>query len=147
MKAVMTLGDGRFLVGSSFADDDGTADPHLREILSSGATPERIVAALGSARLLVAVVAALDSMEDGEEKDSHMAIVSMVNADGRRGLLAFTGVDSLRQWRYDARPVPATGAQIARAAQDSGDQAVVIDVAGPVMVVLADEVLEQLAQQ
>jgi len=142
--AIVT-GEGRFLVGSRFSDDDGTADPHLREVLNSGESPERIVTALAPARLLVAVVANLDVMVDGEEKDSHMAIVSMVNADGRRGLLAFTGIDSLHRWDPDARPVPATGAQIARAAKDSGDQAVVIDVAGPLMVVLADEVLDQLA--
>ena len=28
--------------------------------------------------------------------------------DGRRAILAFTGLDSLRAWQLDARPVPVT---------------------------------------
>ena len=138
-------GRGRSLVGSAFSADDGAPDQELRRVLTSDATPAAIIDALEKSRLLVAVMARLDSQEAGEEKDSHMAVVSMVNADGRRGLLAFTGLDALRMWEATARPVPATGAQIAQAALAEGNAALVIDVAGPSMVVITGEVLVELA--
>lgn len=133
------------LQGSRYTDDSGAADQHLRDVLASG-DAQRIVSQLADARLLVAVVARLDSVdENGADKDSHMALVSMVNQRGERGLLAFTGVDSLACWDPQARPVPASGAQVAQAALAEGAQAVVIDVAGPQQVVLTDEVLRQVA--
>lgn len=138
-------GNGRTLVGSAFGSDDGAPSLELRRIVTSDSTPADIVDALEGARLLVAVMARLDSYDDGEEKDSHMALVSMVNADGRTGLLAFTGLDSLQAWNPDARPVPASGADIAHAALEEGNAAVVIDVAGPAMVVITGDVLTALA--
>lgn len=133
------------LQGSRYTDDFGEADQRLRDILATGDAP-RIVSEIAGARLLVAVVARLDSMdEDGADKYSHMALVSMVNEHGERGLLAFTGVDSMIRWDPQARPVPASGAQVAQAALAEGAQAVVIDVAGPQQVVLAEDVLRQVA--
>ena len=82
-----------------FAGDDGSADPALAGALAehaAGALSSRdVVAALAGARLLVPVVAVLDEAEVGadglrRDKDSHMATVSLLNPDGRRGLLAFT---------------------------------------------------------
>jgi hypothetical protein len=74
-----------------FADDDGGADPRLAAALQRHAAgaPVRyeVLVALATARLLVPVVAVLDSDHgDGplrEEKDSHMATVTLVNDDGR----------------------------------------------------------------
>lgn len=101
---------------------------------------------LAGARLLVAVVAVADERSaDGGDKDSHMAVVSMVNAAGQRGLLAFTGLDALRQWDADARPVPVRGADAARAALQDGADALVIDVAGPQRVVVSGPHLQALA--
>ncbi len=107
-----------------------------------------IARALREERLLAGVVAVLDELDEaGGDKDSHMAVVSMVNERGEKGLLAFTGVDSLAGWNPQARPVPSLGRDVARSALDDGATAVVIDVAGPQSVVLTGHVLEALADQ
>ena len=113
--------------------DEGTADPQVRARLADLAVSTEVLACeLRSARLLATVVAVLDEPDpNGGEKDSHMAVVSMVNERGERGLLAFTGLDSLRSWNPQARPVPALGRDIARAALADGAAAVVVDVQGP----------------
>ena len=94
-----------------------------------------MVAALAGARLLVPVVAVLDEAEVGadglrRDKDSHMATVSLLNPDGRRGLLAFTSTATLAAWQSDARPVAATSQRVAQAALQEGADAVLLDVAG-----------------
>jgi hypothetical protein len=99
-------------------------------------------------RLLASVVAVLDELDEaGGDKDSHMAVVSMVNERGEKGLLAFTGVDSMAGWNPQARPVPSFGRDVARSALDDGATAVVIDVAGPQSVVITGAALEVLADQ
>ena len=74
-----------------------------------------------------------------------MAVVSMVNAAGERGLLAFTGLDSLAAWDPAARPVPVAGPQAAQAALEDGATALVIDVGGPVRLALVGADLQALA--
>ena len=74
-----------------------------------------------------------------------MAVVSMVNAAGERGLLAFTGLDALTRWDPQARPVPVTGPMAAQAALDDGATALVIDVSGPVRLVVTGPDLRLLA--
>jgi len=137
-----------------FADDRGDADPDLAQALerfaSGEGTREDVHRVLASARLLVPVVAMLDEAEMGDhgqvrDKHSSMATVSMIGAGGRRALLAFTSVDSLKAWNADARPVPAIGADVCRAARDQGDDAVLLDVAGPVRIAITDDALRDLA--
>lgn len=97
-------------------------------------------------RLLATVVAVLDAMDEaGGDKDSHMAVVSMVNEAGEKGLLAFTGTDAIAAWNPEARPVPALGREVARAALDDGAHAVVVDVAGPARLVLQGTALAAMA--
>ena len=124
-----------------FAGDDGSADPALAGALAEHAagalSSHDVVAALAGARLLVPVVAVLDEAEVGadglrRDKDSHMATVSLLNPDGRRGLLAFTSTATLAAWQSDARPVAATSQRVAQAALQEGADAVLLDVAGPV---------------
>jgi len=136
-------GRGRGLAGPAFPDDDGSADPALRTLLGGGCESEdEMLRALADSRLLVAVMAVAEDMaEDGSDKSSHMAVVSMVNAAGEKGLLAFTGLDSMAQWNPDARPVPVPARAAAEAALADGAQALVIDVAGPARVVLPATVL------
>ncbi len=111
-----------------FDNDDGSADLAIR----SARTPEQLLQALNAGRVLVAIVATADEIDhDGSDKSSNMSVVSMVSADGRRGLLAFTGLDALQAWDPTARPVPVSGPDAARAALDDGCEAMVIDVAGP----------------
>lgn len=129
--------------GSAYSGDDGSADPRVRAVLAEG-DGNAIATALVASRLLVAVVARLDTIEaSGVEKDSHMALVSLINERGERGLLAFTGIDALQAWNPDARPVPAQAVEIARAALEDGAAALVVDVAGPHQVVIPREVLTE----
>ena len=89
---------GRSLAGPALPDDDGSADPALRALLSGGCgSEEDMLRALANSRLLVAVMAVADEIADelpdnGSDKSSHMAVVSMVNSSGEKGLLAFTGL-------------------------------------------------------
>lgn len=155
----MVEGEGRRLeVPSAFASDDGSAPAALREALDRYATDATahsdVVAAIASARLLVPVVAVLDEAEtvrtsDGspvtQDKSSHMATVSLVQADGRRGLLAFTSVETLARWDAQARPVPAAAVDVAAAAVAEGAHGVLIDIAGPVRFALDGPNLAGLA--
>jgi hypothetical protein len=145
-------GRGRSLANPQFPDDDGSAANGVRALVaqaSAGAVdPVSAARSLRDVRLLSSVVAVLDAADEaGGDKDSHMAVVSMLNAAGEKGLLAFTGVDALLAWNPDARPVPALGRDVARAALDDDASAVVIDVAGPARLVLADSLLRVLADQ
>lgn len=135
---------------SPFADDDGSADPNLADVLLAWVQHQCDEATLRQAvttsRLLVPVVAVLDEVEQGAsglaaEKDSHMALPLMVRPDGRRGLLAFTCIDAVRRWDPAARPIPVWGADAIAAARQEQADALVIDVAGPVRVVLEGALL------
>lgn len=146
-----SLGRGRHLAAPAFPDDDGSVADGVAESLaairaSRGQDRLAEVLQLAPLRLLAAVVAVLDEADaDGSDKSSHMAVVSLVNADGRKGLLAFTSVDSLAAWDPAARPVAATARDIAGAAITDGAAAVVIDVAGPHRTVVEGPLLEALA--
>lgn len=143
------------LAGPAFPGDDGSPDLEVRARLREDADPIAVARALRGTRLLACVIAVADrviAVADrvdavGADKDSHMAVVSMVAADGRRGLLAFTGVDALHAWDPTARPVPAFGRDIARAALLEGAEAVVVDVAGPCSMVLEARALTCLADE
>jgi hypothetical protein len=86
-----------------FADDDGSVDPALRSALDSFAADRRtgpVLVAMSAARLLVPVVATVGETAPGEQgltvdKSADVAAVLMTGRDGRRALLAFTGVDPL----------------------------------------------------
>jgi hypothetical protein len=140
------FGHGRRLAEPGrFVDDDGEPDQGIRHAPDSAA----LVASLRAGRVLVPVVAVANAVEEvaglSVEKSSDMAVVSMVAADGRRGLLAFTGVDSLQVWDRSARPVPVSGIDAARAAVDDGCEALVLDVAGPRTQVISEIDLLALA--
>jgi hypothetical protein len=122
----------------------------LRAYDSGTGGSDAVLAALTVSRLLVPVVAVLDQAEHGVgghriEKSSHLATVSTTGRDGRRGLLAFTGVESLRRWNPGARPVPAPAPGVAAAALDDGADTVVIDLAGPVRFAVEGADLQTLA--
>jgi hypothetical protein len=65
------------------------------------------------------------------EKASDMAMPTLIGLDGRRAIPAFTGLDSLKRWQADARPVPVRAIAVWQTAC-AEDSAVVVDVAGPV---------------
>ncbi len=147
----LTAGDERF------REDRGGADPTVTAALAAFAagmgTEQAALAALAkSARLLVPVVAVLVEDRDaetepvplGREKASEMAMPTIVGNDGRRALPAFTGLDALRRWQPDARPVPVPVQGVWNSAVKDAS-AVVIDIAGPVPLAVAGARLAALA--
>jgi hypothetical protein len=136
-----------------FADDDGTVRAPLADVLAAyddGRASVRDVAlVLATSRLMTPLVAVLDEVEpvDGlrRENSSHMASVSLVGADGRRALLAFSSVQSMAAWDPAARGIPTRGARVAAGALEEGADAVLLDLAGPVRVALEGALLRALA--
>jgi hypothetical protein len=130
--------------------DDGHPDREVSAALaawaSSAASEHVALLALSSARLLVPVVAMLAEADatTGAEKESEMALPTLIGNDGRAAIIAFTGTETLARWRPDARPVPTPAARVWHAAAAEG-QAVVIDVAGPVPFVVEGARLAALA--
>lgn len=80
-----------------------------------------------------------------EAATTAMAAVSIQRPDGRRGMLAFTGVEPLRRWDPAARPLPVTAREAAQTALGDGADALLVDLAGPVRLVLEGEDLAAVA--
>lgn len=137
----MSLQPDRALGSPDFGHDDGSPDPGVTAALTAYAHGDGgsadVLNALAAGRLLVPVVAVAETDETpaggaGRERTSHMASVSTIGRDGRRGLLAFTSMETMRTWNPAARPVPVTSRRAAEAALADGAEALVIDLAGPV---------------
>lgn len=149
---------GHAIPRPEFPDDDGSAPAELEAALRAYAEgrggEHPVLAALTGSRLLVPVVAILTEDETApvehgglrREKESEMALPTLVGDDGRRGVLAFTSTASLARWRPDARPVAVRTAQACRAALDEPADAVVIDVGGPVPFTIEGARLHVLAE-
>jgi hypothetical protein len=137
-----------------FPDDDGAAPAELEAALRAHAdgsgADHPVLAALAGARLLVPVVAVLTEDETvgglRREKESEMALPTLVGDDGRRAVLAFTSTASLARWRPDARPVAVHARQACLAAVDEAADALVVDVAGPVPYAVEGARLRVLAE-
>jgi hypothetical protein len=146
----------RSIPDPGFPDDSGEAPAQVTAALAAydadpGARHAATLHVLQDARLLVPVVAVLGEVEHDEaglahEKTSDMATVLMRGRDGRTALLAFTGSDALRRWDPEARPVPVPARRAAEAAVQDNAEALVVDVAGPVMFVVETDDLHELAQ-
>ena len=96
-----------------------------------------VLAALAEARLLVPVVAELARRRPGRTvwcttSPATWRPCSCAGSDGRLALLAFTGLEAMRRWNPDARPVPVPARTAALAAMQDGAEALLIDLAGPV---------------
>ncbi len=146
-------GDRRIL-DTGFSGDTGAADTALAAALAAySLDPERyldVLGALQSTRLLVPVVAMLGEVEYDEQglahdKTSDMASVLLRGNDGRLALLAFTSLSSLQAWDPDARPVPVAAMLAAQSALQDGAEALLVDVAGPVPLVLQGQDLQAVA--
>jgi len=147
----------RELLGPAYPDDTGAVGDEVAAALTAydaARTDARayaeVVAALQRGRLLVPVVAVLGEVEVDEaglarDKSSDMAAVLLTGADGRLALLAFTGVEAMAAWDPAARPVPVLTQLAAQSAIQEGASALVVDVAGPVRVVVEGEDLRGLA--
>ena len=56
----------------------------------------------------------------GSEKETEMALPTLIGNDGRKAVMAFTGTDTVRRWRADARPVPVPASRLWPAARGRG---------------------------
>jgi SseB protein N-terminal domain len=146
----------RRLAASPFPGDTGAASAETRRLMAAAvaeATPLaylRAIAALCGDRLLVPVVATATRFGEtvaglASDKEAEMSVVTLQARDGRRALLAFTGLDALQSWQSDARPVPVTIDRAAQTARNEDLTAVLIDVAGPHPLVIEGDVLGELA--
>lgn len=146
----------RTIPDPGFAGDDGSVSPEVAAALAAyQGDPDGLhhptLAVLQDSRLLVPVVAVLGDVEYDEQglahdKTSDMATVLMQGRDGRLALLAFTGSEPLHRWNREARPVPVSAQQAAEAAVHDDAAALLIDVAGPVMLVVEGQDLRSLAE-
>jgi SseB protein N-terminal domain len=132
------------------AGDTGAADPTVAAVLAAyaagEATEHAVLTALASSRLLVPVVAVLaEANSGGTEKETEMALPTLIGADGRKAVIAFTSTDTIIRWRPDARPVPVPAARLWPAVAAEQAHAVVVDVAGPVPLVIEGARLAALA--
>lgn len=146
----------RVIPDPGFAGDDGSSSSELAAALAAwdrdpAAYPDAL-AALQRSRLLVPVVAVLGEVEYDEaglahDKTSDMATVLVQGADGRLALLAFSSTAALTAWNPEARPVPVTASLAARSAVQDGAAALVVDLAGPVRLVVEGDDLVGLAEE
>lgn len=129
---------GKDIPTPEFDDDDGSAWPIVVTAMTQFAAGEAdkyaVAGALSGSRLFVPIVAVLDEQETNEagyevEKNSHMATVTIERPDGKRGLLAFTGTDSMTDWRADCRPLAASARRVALAALAEDADVLILDIA------------------
>lgn len=129
----MSAGHGDF--SEVDASDTGECPPLLAQALMVG-MPLAVAAAVRRERLLVPVVKAPDGSLAEDDTDpcgtgDAMASVTFVAADGRRAVLAFSSLETLREWDADARPLPQAGVEIAASALRAGLDALIVDIASP----------------
>jgi hypothetical protein len=154
--------------------DTGEADPAVTVALHAYATgtagEHEALTALAGARLVVPVVAMLNESHpaqpaespgkssprnggtgpekknagSGTEKETEMALPTLVGNDGRTAVIAFTGTESVARWNPEARPVPFPASRVWEYAAAEAE-AVVIDVAGPVALAIEGARLRALA--
>jgi SseB protein N-terminal domain len=162
----MSDNHGRNLPSTGFDGDDGTADPALIAVLAAARRDEAGVypayAALAGRRVLVPVVAVLGETEaaetlgpDGEplrrDKDSDMAVVTLVAGDGTKALPVFTSVQALAEWAAEAghpqaRPIPVAVEKAAAAALQEQAAVLLIDLGGPGQFEISGSALRAFAQ-
>ena len=157
----------RNLLSTGFDGDDGTADPALIEVLAAARQDEAGVyaayAALVGRRVLVPVVAILGESEAAEtlgpdgkplrrDKDSDMAVITLVAGDGVKALPAFTSVRALAEWGAkagypQARPIPVTIETAAAATLQENAAVLLLDLGGPGQFEVSGSALRAFAQQ
>src|SRR4051794_41870098 len=106
---------GHTIPRPQFPDDDGGAAAEVTDALSAYAEgragEHAVLAVLADSRLLVPVVAVLTEEETvgglRREKESDMALPTLVGDDGRRAVLAFPSTGSLAPGRPGAPPPAA----------------------------------------
>ena len=162
----MTHDHGRILTPTGFEADDGTADPALIAALAAARRDEAALypayTALSGRRVLVPVVAVLGESEAAEtlgpdgrvlrrDKDSDMAVITLVAGDGVKALPAFTSVQALVDWAAQAgypqaRPIPVAVQTAAAAALQEQAAVLLLDLGGPGQFEISGSALRAFAQ-
>ena len=162
----MSENHARSLLSTGFDGDDGSADPALIEVLAAARRDEAGVypayAALAGQRVLVPVVAILGESEAAEtlgpdgkplrrDKDSDMAVITLVAADGIKALPVFTSVKALTEWAAkaghpQARPVPVSVETAAAAALQEQAAVLLLDLGGPGQFEISGSALRAFAE-
>jgi hypothetical protein len=162
----VTHDHGRILQPTGFEGDDGSAEPALIAALAAARRDEAAIypayAALTGRRVLVPVVAVLGESEAAEtvgpdgralrrDKDSDMALITLVAGDGIKALPAFTSVRSLAEWAADAgypqaRPIPVAVETAAAAALQEQAAVLLLDLGGPGQFEISGSALRAFAQ-
>ena len=170
--AELTAGDARYR--GDRGDSDPTVALALAAYAAGTGGEHAALVALAGSRLLVPVVAVLADELAGEaaavgtsgdpagqparsagsfgprglpvqgEKASEVAMPMIIGSDGRPALPAFTCSDAVRRWRPAARPVPVPALDVWQSAVEE-TAAVVIDIAGPVPLVIEGTRLAAMA--
>jgi len=146
---------GRRFERNPFTGDDGSAPEALAKAVDrfrdgSGSEAE-VVAAFGSSRLLIPLIAVLGSGETGEhglvvDKSAELSIVTVAGPDGRDVMPVFGSVEAMSRWNREARPVPADGVRVALAAASESTDLVVLDPTSPTEFVIRRPALWAVAR-
>lgn len=146
--------EGREFHENPAAGDDGSADPRLLDAVGRFRSGELgmsgVVAALGTARLLVPLVTDRGSEGIGPhgqvvDKTQELALVTVSGPDGRAVLPVFSSVDAMRTWNPAARPIPVVAPRAALAAAADETAAIVLDPGSPTEFALRRSGFEALA--
>jgi SseB protein N-terminal domain len=127
------------------ADADDTDPPALASPGAGSRSVPPAVASPGAGSRSVPPAVASAHAGPRAEKETEMALPTLIGNDGRKAVIAFTGTDTVRRWRADARPVPVPASRLWPAVAAEQADAVVIDVAGPVPLVVEGARLRALA--
>jgi hypothetical protein len=131
---------GRHFEPNENAADDGSAPPAylaaMAALRTGNGTLVDVVNVVRACRFLIPLVAVAGETgltDDGHvvDKTQELSIITVVGPDGRPVLPVFSSVDAMRQWRPDARPVPADAVRVALAAASEHTDRVVIDARSP----------------
>jgi SseB protein N-terminal domain len=136
----------RLLQSTGFDGDDGSADPELAAALIDYQRGERdrysLYSVLAGKRVLAPIVAVLGESEQAgvsaagvalkRDKDSDMALVTLVAGDGAKAVPVFTSAERLIAWGAgagypEARPVPISIELAAAASLQEQADALLLD--------------------
>lgn len=147
---------GRELHENNFAQDDGSANPELIEVITrfqkGEATNEEVVAVIAQSRLLIPLLADLGESEIGEhghkvDKSAELSIVTVGTPDDQNGLPVFSSVAAMQNWNPTARPVPSDAIRVAVAAASEGNTRIVLDAEGATEFAIRRPAISAIAQQ
>lgn len=146
--------DGRSFETNAWAEDDGSADPHLletiRKLKAGIAQAEDVVEAIRETRVLIPLLANLGEAGVSEsglaiDKSAELSLVTVQTPDLQSGLPIFSSTESMKTWNASARPVPVEISKAALAAAKEGNTRLVLDPATESEFVFRRAAIEALA--